>query len=594
MAYIVNRYNGVLQTSVPDQTVDSSSTDLKFVGKNYAGYGEILNENFLHLLENFRGDTQPRKSIPGQLWYDDLNNQIKFRSTDNKWRGLTVSDVSSTVPTGLQTKDTGNLWYNTGSSQINVWNGTDFELIGPERATGFAETKLTSAVIRDDSNIAHGVVKIVIDNTIIGIISDDEFVTGIIESVTGFTTIKKGITLVNTPVSGITSSDHRFWGTASDTMKFDGKDVTNFVLRSPGGSTYDDAGLTIGTDNDLRIAVDNGTQGIIENSIGNDIRVRIKTGAIEDDISIFSNVGMLPGVTNRYNIGSSGLRYRELHTREIYSDTIQSTLNGNVVGDSGLTLVDKLTDEISGTMVGDLKGNIKDSANNFVYEASTKTFTGTNATITNIDTNTLTVVNRVIGDFQGDIFATDASVAYNGNTKDWYGTFNGNASTATKFIGTPQINGVVFDGSQNVTVTDTSKVSKTGDTMVGNLTITATPTLNDHAATVGYVNNAIRSRSIFFSLDTRGLNETSSGPGSVAYMLNTLAPVSNFETGTRAYIASTNQNVSSTGALTYSSWIGYTSVSGVNITTTVSNPTRNDNLIYEVNQAGNSWIYVSG
>ena len=245
-------------------------------------------------------------------------------------------------------------------------------------------------------------------------------------------------------------------------------------------------------------------------------------------------------------------------------------------------------------MVGDLKGNIKDSANNFVYEASTKTFTGTNATITNIDTNTLTVVNRVIGDFQGDIFATDASVAYNGNTKDWYGTFNGNASTATKFIGTPQINGVVFDGSQNVTVTDTSKVSKTGDTMVGNLTITATPTLNDHAATVGYVNNAIRSRSIFFSLDTRGLNETSSGPGSVAYMLNTLAPVSNFETGTRAYIASTNQNVSSTGALTYSSWIGYTSVSGVNITTTVSNPTRNDNLIYEVNQAGNSWIYVSG
>jgi hypothetical protein len=204
------------------------------------------------------------------------------------------------------------------------------------------------------------------------------------------------------------------------------------------------------------------------------------------------------------------------------------------------------------------------------------------------------VVNRVIGDVKGDIYAQDDSIAYNNNTKDWYGTFNGNADTASKLAGTPQINGVVFDGSQNVTVIDSSRVAKTGDTMVGNLTITAQPTLNDHAATVQYVNTAIRSRTIFLSLDTRGLNETTNGPGSVANMLNTLAPVSNFEVGTRAHVASTRQNVSSTGVLTYASWIGYTSVSGVNITTTVSDPTRNNNLIYEVNQAGNSWVYVSG
>ena len=53
MPYQVDRYNGALFSEVPDQTVDSSSSDLKFVGKNYAGYGEVLNENFLHLLENF-------------------------------------------------------------------------------------------------------------------------------------------------------------------------------------------------------------------------------------------------------------------------------------------------------------------------------------------------------------------------------------------------------------------------------------------------------------------------------------------------------------------------------------------------------------
>jgi hypothetical protein len=130
--------------------------------------------------------------------------------------------------------------------------------------------------------------------------------------------------------------------------------------------------------------------------------------------------------------------------------------------------------------------------------------------------------------------------------------------------------------------------------MVGNLTITATPSLNDHAATVGYVNKAIRSRTIFFSLDTRGLDETASGPGSVAYMLNTLAPVSNFEVGARAHVASTRQNVTTAVSAPRSSWIGRSFVSSVSVTTTVQDPTRNNNLIYEVNQAGNSWVYVSG
>lgn len=594
MPYNVNRYNGVLQTTVPDQTVDSSSTDLRFVGKNYAGYGEILNENFLAILEHFRGDTQPRKSIPGQLWYDDLNNKIKFRTTDNTWRSLSIADVATTPPTGLQSKDIGNFWYDNANGQISVWNGTDFELVGPERATGFAETKLTSVVIRDDSNIAHAISKLIIDNTVVGVISDDEFTIGTIESINGFTTIKKGITLVNTDSTGITTGDHRFWGTAGDTLRFTGLDISNFVLRTPGGSTYDDAGLTIGTDGDLRFAVDNGNEGIIENSLGNTLRVRIKTGAVLDDIAIFSNVGILPGAHQRFNIGSATEQYRELHTREIYSQSIEGTLNGNVVGDSGTTLVNKLTDEINGTLIGDLKGSIKDSANNFVYEASTKTFTGTNASITNINADSITLVNRLTGDIIGDVYANDASIAYNGNTKDWYGTFNGNASTATKLAGTPQINGVLFDGSQNVTVIDTSRVSKTGDTMVGNLTITATPTLNDHAATVGYVNTAIRSRTIFLSLDTKGLNETASGVGSVAYMLNTLAPVSNFEPGTRAHVASTRQNVSTVVNKSYSSWIGRTFLSNVSATTTVNDPTRNNNLIYEVNQAGNSWVYVSG
>jgi hypothetical protein len=69
MAYAIDRYNNTLLTTVEDGTVDQT-TDLKFIGKNYAGYGEIQNENFVHLLENFSGETKPPRPLPGQLWYD--------------------------------------------------------------------------------------------------------------------------------------------------------------------------------------------------------------------------------------------------------------------------------------------------------------------------------------------------------------------------------------------------------------------------------------------------------------------------------------------------------------------------------------------
>ena len=48
--------------TVEDQTVNSQ-TDLKFVGKNYAGYASYMAENFLHLLENFAKNTAPSQPI---------------------------------------------------------------------------------------------------------------------------------------------------------------------------------------------------------------------------------------------------------------------------------------------------------------------------------------------------------------------------------------------------------------------------------------------------------------------------------------------------------------------------------------------------
>ena len=67
MAYQIDRYSNVLLTNVEDGTVDQT-TDLKFIGKNYASYCEIQNENFLFLLENFSGASAPARPLSGQIW----------------------------------------------------------------------------------------------------------------------------------------------------------------------------------------------------------------------------------------------------------------------------------------------------------------------------------------------------------------------------------------------------------------------------------------------------------------------------------------------------------------------------------------------
>ena len=77
MAYQVDKFNGTFLVSVEDGTIDTT-TDLRFVGKNYAGYGEVQNENFLHLLENFANTTSPPKVVTGQVWYDSASRRLKF------------------------------------------------------------------------------------------------------------------------------------------------------------------------------------------------------------------------------------------------------------------------------------------------------------------------------------------------------------------------------------------------------------------------------------------------------------------------------------------------------------------------------------
>ena len=70
MAYPIKKTDGTQIGTIADGTVNSTTTSLTLIGKNYAGYGNFLNENYIALLENFAYTNAPAAAITVQLWFD--------------------------------------------------------------------------------------------------------------------------------------------------------------------------------------------------------------------------------------------------------------------------------------------------------------------------------------------------------------------------------------------------------------------------------------------------------------------------------------------------------------------------------------------
>lgn len=593
MPYQIDRYNGSFFIEVPDQTVDSSSCDLKLIGKNYAGYGEVQNENVLHLLENFRGFSAPRRPLTGQIWYDELSNKLKFYDDTQNWKTVSVTDVSANAPTGLSTKDKGNLWYDDTLKQLNVWDGADYVIIGPELSVGFGTTKFSSGTIRDNGNVEHAIIKVFNNEKVVATISSTEFDIGVIDTIDGFTGIKKGFTLVDTPSDGVTTTDYKYWGTASNSVKFDGFTTDDFVMRGVNGSTFGDTGVTLGDDSDLKIFVEDFNKIVLSSQLNGPLKIRIKNGTINNDVAIFTEAGMEPNTTQVYNLGSSVKKWKEVHSKDIFGN-VQGSLQGNLLATDDQVMFNGSLKEFYGTHIGTQQGDIRAADNSLCFDSTSKTFSGAQGTFTNITTNLLTLVDKVVGDLKGDIYASDDTIAYNAGTKTFTGTLTGNAATASKLQSPKYINGVPFDGSENIDVVDETRVAKDGGIMTGYLTLVDDPINDKHAATKKYVDDQIANKTLYFSLDTKGLSTTGSGVGSVAGLLNQLAPPLNFRVGTMAHIASTIQNVTASTSVSRGSWISISYVSNVSVSTTVQDPSRNNLLIYRVNSIQSSWEYVSG
>ena len=332
MAYAIDRYNNTLLTTVEDGTVDQT-TDLKFIGKNYAGYGEIQNENFLFLLENFSGANQPSRPISGQVWFDSGTSKLKFYD-GTQWRTTGGAEVGSTQPTGLAN---GDFWWDTGNDQLYVYNGTNFVLIGPQNA-GEGVTQMQSLEVLDTTSATRGIIAAVIEDETIYVISPTQFDLNASQTALkaqGFDRIVKGITLRNTKLAtaGVTSEADRFHGTATNAEKLGGISAANYVQTGAGNTVFasavetPDSGILVGDSQDFQFKIDdNGFDGVIQNITNNGtIKLKVTSGAgVLTHVGTVTATGVVPATDNTFTLGSASLGWSNVYAANFTGEASKS------------------------------------------------------------------------------------------------------------------------------------------------------------------------------------------------------------------------------------------------------------------------------
>jgi len=253
MAYTINLTDGTIFATVNDGTVNTASS-MTLVGKNYAGYGEFLDENFIHLLENGANTTAPPAPLTGQLWWDKTNTLLKV------YNGTTFKTISAATASASQPASnvTGDLWYDTTNQQVKVYTGSSFIVVGPAFTSAEGTAGAIPETVNDNTATPHYVTSLYVNNTRVAIVSKDANFTAAAPTSSLFPTIYKGITVSNaagtTFAGNVTNTGNvviTSGGAATATVTSTGANVTGTVSASGNvtGGNVSTAGVVTATGN---------------------------------------------------------------------------------------------------------------------------------------------------------------------------------------------------------------------------------------------------------------------------------------------------------------------------------------------------------
>ena len=229
MPYILTKSNGTTLVTVQDATVDNT-TSLTFVGRNYSGYGQAIEENFVHLLENFSNTTAPTNPVQGQLWFDSANQQLQISYDGVNFTNASNASVSNVKPSNpIQ----GSLWWDTGNNLLKVYVSGTWE---SSDVFGGAGSSWDFNKIVSLSGLKPSI-KATYNNNVFAVFSDQSEYAPFNDSLVStnsFPIIKKGITLpgadsITGSSASSSSNGYLLWGTAAEAITTKGVTVSQTV-----------------------------------------------------------------------------------------------------------------------------------------------------------------------------------------------------------------------------------------------------------------------------------------------------------------------------------------------------------------------------
>ena len=350
MAYTINKTDGSVVTTITDGTVDNT-TSVQLFGKSFSGFGEGLNENLVKLLENSASTSEPSAPLKGELWFDTTTNQLKVYN-GTSFEPSAGAKSQSAAPTA---PSVGDLWHDSDDDQLYLYTGSAFQLIGPVYTAGQTlsgwkiETLGSSGGNKVVSSMYAG-------NTRVAILSKETFTPSVTQ--TGFASIKAGLTLnstlgavfdgTNTQASNVdvsgTSNTSSTVIAGGNFLRADAADTTTGAL------TVDtDSGIIVGDAQELTVTVASNNVTIAQTSQDKDLKFTVNDGGvtktplqltgadggvdITGDLTIVGNLN----VSGAYNYTSSNIVQ--------HSDTFLKVNAGGSEADAGLIVETGDTDD---------------------------------------------------------------------------------------------------------------------------------------------------------------------------------------------------------------------------------------------------------
>ena len=358
MPYTINRTDGTIIATIQDGTSDNS-TSLTLFGKSFSNFGEALNEDLVKLLENSASTSSPTAPLKGELWFDTTTNQIKVYD-GSSFKPTGGAKASATVPTG---PSVGDLWLDSTNDQVFVYTGDSrthqindkWELVGPaftasQTQSGWKiETLTSSAGNRIVSSMYAG-------NVRVAILSKETFTPTVTQS--GFAEIKAGITL-NSLLGAV------FEGSSSQASNIDVSGTTNpsgtviaggNFLRADASDTTtgritidSDLGLVVGDAQELEVTVASNNVTIAQTSQDKDLSFTINDGGSTVTPMKFTGatgaIALTGDVTITGNLNITGEYNSSVSNVSTYDDAFIKVNTGNSEADAGMIVETSDTDD---------------------------------------------------------------------------------------------------------------------------------------------------------------------------------------------------------------------------------------------------------